>query len=642
MPLVFNILVAIFLGVLALTPVSLRANDFSLFEDDGFEGAQNQSIGLNFGNEIKNTGNSFVQGIKDKFSDKEKEEELEDDEEYDRNSTSYLINKLKKRKKINSDDIENWMISGNDVNECLDGGNTFFTYYARYGSDKQIMEFLMGKGARLQTGCTPSKSVLYEAVRFNPNVGITDVLINADANIMLRDNDGNSILIVAAMNNPNPKIIDVLADYGININDKNKYGYTALMMAVANNSMLMIKKLIDSGIDINAKDFSGRTALMVSAIRGNDDIIQYLIKNGADYKVVDNEGLSVLDYYHKRVYLNDNDFKYNKYASVAEQLFQKFTYISENHKRYNSLLKDSIKNGDEEKVVIDAIKKHADIDVKDENMCTPLLNAAQNNLGANIYRDLLISGANPNASCLGGKTALMFLAANSYEVEVYDQLKKISLLYEYKVDPNLVDEDGNNALMYAIDFNANSGVVKGLLDIGVNPNLVNKKGESVIWNAIKKGVNARTVEVLIAGNTDLNVKENGKSLIWYALENGVKDDIIIVLANGGVDLSDTNKNNDTPLWYAMYNDVSLPVMIAMIENEKEIDNINKNEDTYLLYAIKNDFPASIIKALLSAGANPYIADKNGNNAIDIIKKSQYFEETMKRKTREYVLEDWEF
>ena len=642
MPLVFNILVAIYLGVLTLTPVSLRASDFSLFEDDGFEEAQNQNIGLNLGDEIKNSGNSFVQGIKDKFSDKEKKENVEDDEEYDKNSTDYLINKLKKRKQINFNDIESWMISGNDVNGCLDGGNTFVTYYARYGNDRQIMEFLMGKGARLQTSCIPSKSVLFEAVRFNANLEITDVLINADANIMLRDNDGNSILIMAAMNNTNPQIIDVLADYGISINDKNKYGYTALMMAIANNSMLMIKKLVDNGVDINARDLDGRTALMVSAIRGNDDIIQYLIKNGADYKVVDKDGLNVLDYYHKRVYLNDEGFKYNKYASIAEQLHQKFNYISESHKKYNNLLKNSIKNSADEQVVIDAIKKHADIDVKDENMCTPLLNAAQNNLGANIFRDLLVSGANPNASCLGGKTPLMFLAANSNEIDVYDQIKKISLLYEYKVEPNVLDDDGNNALMYAVDFNANSGVIKGLLDIGVNPNVINKKGESIIGNAVKKGIDARALEVLIEGGADLNVKEGGVPLIWYVLENDVRDDIVITLANGGIDLGETNKNNDSPLWYAMYNDVSLPIILALIENEKEIDNINKNEDTYLLYAIKNDFPASVIKALLSAGANPYIVDKNGNNAIDIIKKSQYFEETMKRKTKEYVLDDWEF
>jgi ankyrin repeat protein len=404
----------------------------------------------------------------------------------------------------------------------------------------------------------------------------------------------------------------------------------------------MVKKLVDNGVDINARDLNGRTALMVSAIRGSDDIIQYLIKNGADYKLVDKDGMNVLDYYYKRVYLNDDDFKHNKYASIAEQLFQKFTYISESHKKYNNLLKNSIKNSDEEKVVIEAIKRHADIDVKDENMCTPLLNAAQNNLGSSIFRDLLVSGANPNAACLGGKTALMFLAANSNVIEVYDQLKKVSLLYEYKVDPNIIDDDGNNALMYAVDFNANSGVIKGLLDIGVNPNTVNKKGETIIGNAVKKGIGTRALEMLIEGGADLSVNEEGMPLIWYVLENDVRDDIVITLANGGIDLSVTNKNNDSPLWYAMYNEVSLPIMLALIENEKEIDNINSNEDTYLLYAIKNDFPASVIKALLSAGANPYIVDKNGNNAIDIIKKSQYFEETMKRKTKEYVLDDWEF
>ena len=79
---------------------------------------------------------------------------------------------------------------------------------------------------------------------------------------------------------------------------------------------------------------------------------------------------------------------------------------------------------------------------------------------------------------------------------------------------------------------------------------------------------------------------------------------------------------------------------TIIAHQTNLNIKNENGDTPLLYAVKNDYPANIVKLLLSKGANPNAADKNGYTIYDILQSNQYYDETMKRRNRDRVLNAW--
>ena len=60
----------------------------------------------------------------------------------------------------------------------------------------------------------------------------------------------------------------------------------------------------------------------------------------------------------------------------------------------------------------------------------------------------------------------------------------------------------------------------------------------------------------------------------------------------------------------------------------------------MLYAVKNEYPAEIIKSMLYYGADPEMRDAKGHNTMDILSSNQFFQETIKKQTRENVLNQW--
>ena len=226
----FSAVLVFWSGVLILKPISLYAQDFSDFLNGEETEFQEDFDEDTF--DSSNVGDkSFVQGIKKAVIEKTVVNSQIVPQKVVNVTTNYLVDKFKKRKNVTISELEKWIFNGNNVNQCLTGGNTIFTYLVRSAKDKKAVELFLSQGANLQTPCSPSLSALFEAIKYNQNLSITDLLINADANIMHKDNDGNGVLLLASIYNPNPQIIDLLIDYGANVNEKNKFGYSPLMMA---------------------------------------------------------------------------------------------------------------------------------------------------------------------------------------------------------------------------------------------------------------------------------------------------------------------------------------------------------------------------------------------------------------------------
>lgn len=551
-----------------------------------------------------------------------------------------LLTRIKSGMDFNTEEIEEWVMTGNDINQCMENGKTILLYLATKHNDIEAARFLINNGAELQTHCTPKYEVLFETLKENKSSPMIETLIDNNANIVATDEDGNTALILTAAYNPNPSIINTLQEYGLKIDTKNNFGQDALTLAVYNNGRIpMIQTLLDNGAKIDSRDNNGRTPLMAAAVLGNDMLMQYLIKRGADFNAKDNQGVSVLDYYTKRTYLKTLPFEQNPYASIAEKLEQTYKFIAENHLKYNNTLQQSLYADDVKQALTDALTHNADVDILDKAGCTQLLNAVKNGHSVDIINTLILAKADINATCENGKNALMHLFSPvNHTKPLTTQIEKIRLFADNGIKPDTKDENGNTALIIAAANNAAPGIIEAILSTGANINIVNNAGASALMTAIQNNAPEKSIVTLLENEADTNQADNSQTTpLWYLLTTNGNPALVQALLEYGANVETPNATGTTPLWYVLTHPLKEATIVHIISAVSNTNSLNAAGDTPLLYALKNDFSPNIIQALLANGADPNFQDKNGQNAYDILKNSRYFNEAMKIHTREKVL-----
>lgn len=554
-----------------------------------------------------------------------------------------LLSKVKKGLPFTPDEMESWILNTKDINNCYENGQTMLLYViARYKEIAPI-RMLIENGADLQTHCNPRYEALFIAAINNPSAAVIETLLNNGANLIEQDLEQNTALMLAAAFNRSSKVLDILIDYGLKTNTVNKYGYDALMLAAYQNGRIpILQTLIDNGSDVNFRDREGHTPLMAAALHGRDEAMQYLIKRGADFNAKDNNGVSVLDYYNKRHYLKTLNFNSDNLVTPSQRMNKEFEFVAENHYRYNNALKNSLYSDNPDSDEEAALENLADVDVKDDNGCTPLLAAVINNNSLSVIEKLVTAKANVNATCLGDKTPLMILAEQTdarYNPD--EQLKKAQYLLAHKADPDLKDKDGNTALMYAVKSHANKAFISSLVTAGADMNLANNAEQTPLWVALLSNEPAENVKMLIEHGANPNQPDaRGETPLWYMLRTDGNPETSCILIRGGADVNTPNAAGDLPLWYAFNRNVDEKLLETIIAHQTDLNIKNENGDTPLLYAVKNDYPASIVKLLLTKKADPSIADKNGYTIYDIMQSNQYYDETMKRRNRSRVLNAW--
>lgn len=554
-----------------------------------------------------------------------------------------LLSKVKKGLPFTPDEMESWILNTKDINNCYENGQTMLLYViARYKEITPI-RMLIENGADLQTHCNPRYEALFIAAINNPSAAVIEVLLNNGANLIEQDLEQNTALMLAAAFNRSSKVLDMLIDYGLKTNTVNKYGYDALMLAAYQNGRIpILQTLIDNGSDVNFRDREGHTPLMAAALRGRDEAMQYLIKRGADFNAKDNNGVSVLDYYNKRHYLKTLNFDSDGLVTPSQRMNKEFEFVAENHYRYNNALKNSLYSENPDSDEEAALENLADVDVKDDNGCTPLLAAVINNNSLSVIEKLVTAKANVNATCLGDKTPLMILAEQTdarYDSD--EQLKKAQYLLAHKADPNLKDKDGNTALIYAVKNHTDKAFISSLVSAGADINLTNDAEQTPLWVALLSEEPAETVKMLIEHGANPNQPDTrGETPLWYMLRTDGNTETACILIRGGADVNTPNAAGDLPLWYAFNRNVDEKLLETIIAHQTDLNIKNENGDTPLIYAVKNDYPANIVKQLLSKGADPSIADRNGYTIYDIMQSNQFYDETVKKRNRNRVLNAW--
>ncbi len=89
---------------------------------------------------------------------------------------------------------------------------------------------------------------------------IVALLINAGANLDIKDNYGDTAVIKAAMHS-NTEIAKLLVENNANLDLQDNFGYTAIIYAVQRRNIDIVKALIEKGANLDIKNSAGRTVI---------------------------------------------------------------------------------------------------------------------------------------------------------------------------------------------------------------------------------------------------------------------------------------------------------------------------------------------------------------------------------------------
>ncbi|MBQ6776508.1 MAG: ankyrin repeat domain-containing protein [Synergistaceae bacterium] len=300
-----------------------------------------------------------------------------------------------------------------------------------------------------------------------------------------------------AVASENYDAIRALLAYGANPAD----GYIA---AIGSEDEGMLKFLASTGADVNCKDAKGRTPLLCAVAIQNLDIVKLLIEQGADVNCTSDLGFNALMYI---LFMHDlNGMTFDLKGIVRELMWAGCDY--------RRAMLEAIASGN-----LDFLKVLAEWGADFNAECalgkTPLaiaLYKLPSGGSLDLIDGLVSLGAKVNVIVdlgEGHTTTNLDIAISLNNPEAVRRLLK------FGADPNLVDDGGRNALMYAVL--SGGEVTRIILEAGVDPNLADKEGRTALTTAvIEEGTDEDVLEALFEYGADVDARDNkGRTaLIW--------------------------------------------------------------------------------------------------------------------------------
>jgi ankyrin repeat protein len=233
---------------------------------------------------------------------------------------------------------------------------------------------------------------------------------------------------------------------------------------------------------------------------------------------------------------------------------------------------------------------------------TPLMQAVlYGDLGS--VRLLLANGADPNIRNDAGATALMWAVADA---------EKARLLLDHGADVNAVSRDGRTPLLVAVSRAENSEVVKLLLDRGADLSAKSPTGigyATVLSEAARTGDQA-LLRLLVGRGADV------KSAGVVALTNAYQcAECLDVLAQ------QADKSTLTAALLVLAQRGDSGAIRTMVERGADVNATDQNGNKVLMLTASSDaIPAEAVRLLIERGADVNAKNPEGRTALDFAKQ----------------------
>lgn len=323
-------------------------------------------------------------------------------------------------------------------------------------------------------------------------------ILEKGADIQATNIHGNTALHCAAFKGHKEALSILLAknkdmsvDKRVNVDAVNQEGRTPLMLAIIGDHFEIFELLLNNGADINCHADKG-TALYYTARYSRLNMMEELLKRGADEQITIKKMLKAQS---KNINTNnggDGTPLQSAIDSVSGNNLLKIVdlFIKYRKERLNfvscfggNALREVVCNTYDVQDVyvrenVTVLNKLLDAGInidcgEDSVWGTPLINCSIW-YSDEIFEILLKRGANVNATCSDGKTALHHAASEGEYRE-----DAIALLLEAKADVLIRDDKGNTALHYAMTAEEDLSLknIKALINAAADVNAKNNLGE---------------------------------------------------------------------------------------------------------------------------------------------------------------------
>jgi ankyrin repeat protein len=220
-----------------------------------------------------------------------------------------------------------------------------------------------------------------------------------------------------------------------------------------------------------------------------------------------------------------------------------------------------------------------------------------------IVMKLLKNGADISATDNDGNNALMFALINDI-----DSISTIEIIMHYIIDNNnkmniinMQNKDGNTALMLATDskfldndIDEIAKIVKMLLENGADISATDNDGNNALMHALINIKPYQSHQIImqlltnIIDNNKMNIinmqNKAGNNALILAIEN-FQDDIVEMLVDHDVNINVKNKAGNTALRFAMFYD-NKRIVEMLLDRGVDITETDNDGNTALMFAIQ--------------------------------------------------------
>ena len=194
-------------------------------------------------------------------------------------------------------------------NEADKFGKTLLMEAAQEGNDWQLNALLNAK-ADVNLKDKDGWTALMYAVRYQANMDCVNLLIEHGADVKAKNNFGTSALVLAANYNNNPEILKKLLSYYSPTDPDVMKSFISVLTESHESEYIQIIKVnlfLDLSVPLNSFH-KGKTPLMYAAELGNStNIIQLLLDNNSITTIRSTEGKTAFDYAKENPKLRHDD-----------------------------------------------------------------------------------------------------------------------------------------------------------------------------------------------------------------------------------------------------------------------------------------------------------------------------------------------
>ena len=357
-----------------------------------------------------------------------------------------------------------------------------------------VVNALIAAGANVNHALPEGETILMTGARTG-NVEVLRALLKRDARVETRDGFYGETALIWATAADHAEAVRALLEAGADVNARSASAefarrnaglprlslgqWAPLMYAARDNAMNAARVLLDRGADVNLTDPDGTTALVLAIINYHYDFAAMLLEHGADPNLADTTGMAAL---YAAVDIDTLPWMFGR-PEIAQP--SKVTAV-----RLIEMLLQHGANPNARLTAVQTQRAHTDGDPSLGVGSTAFMRAAKAG-DTPVMKLLLTHGADPNLVQKNGNTALMLAAGLGYRdgnmaVPTRDRgtteeiLAAVQLCLEHGADVNTQGANGDTALHDAVTGRGDVEVIRYLVEHGASLEIKNARGQTAL------------------------------------------------------------------------------------------------------------------------------------------------------------------